>query len=57
MITPSEMLASGGYPWTVIPLEQRHDYMAALESASVGEDIRPFRKFLARLIEKNKTTL
>ena len=46
------MMASGGYPWTVIPVEQRNNYMAALESASVDHDIRPFTKFLARLLEK-----
>jgi hypothetical protein len=44
------MMASGGYPWTVVPLERRNDYMAALESASVGEDIKPFAKFLAGLV-------
>ena len=44
------MLAAGGYPWTVIPLEQRNDYMAALESASVGQNVTPFAKFLARLV-------
>jgi len=30
------MLASGGYPWTVIPLETRNEYMATLEEASVN---------------------
>ncbi|MGE0188314.1 MAG: Fic family protein [Steroidobacteraceae bacterium] len=48
------MFASGGYPWTVVPLERRNDYMAALESASVGEDIKPFAKFLAELVGKKK---
>lgn len=48
------MLASGGYPWTIIPLERRNDYMAALESASVHEDVKPFSKFLAELIGKKK---
>lgn len=46
------MLASGGYPWTVIPVEQRKTYMAALESASAGGDIKPFAKFLAHLVEE-----
>ena len=41
------MLASAGYPWTVVPLERRSSYMAALEKASVGQDIIPFTKFLA----------
>jgi len=45
------MLASGGYPWTVIPLEQRDAYMAALEEASVGQNIGPFAEFLAGLVE------
>lgn len=45
------MLASGGYPWTVIPVEARKPYMAALEEASVGHDIVPFADLLARLVE------
>jgi len=44
------MLASGGYPWIVVPLEQRTRYMNALETASVGRDIRPFVGFLAELL-------
>jgi Fic family protein len=44
------MLASGGYPWTVIPLERRNDYMAALEAASVGQDIRTFARFVGDLV-------
>ena len=46
------MLASGGYPWTVIPLETRNDYMAALEEASVRKNIEPFSRFLAELVQK-----
>jgi len=45
------MLASGGYPWTVVPLEQRNAYMAALEHASVGQNIAPFAEFLAQLVK------
>jgi fido (protein-threonine AMPylation protein) len=44
------MLAGGGYPWTVIPLEKKDDYMAVLESASVRQDIAPFAMFLGRLV-------
>jgi len=44
------MLVSGGYPWTIIPVEQRDGYMAALESASVGQDIAPFAKFIGSLV-------
>jgi fido (protein-threonine AMPylation protein) len=44
------MLASGGYPWTVIPVDERDAYMTALEQASVGQNIGPFADFLARLV-------
>ena len=44
------MLAGGGYPWTVIPIKKRNKYMAALESASVEQDITPFAMFLGRLV-------
>jgi hypothetical protein len=44
------MLADGGYPWTVIPLETRNDYMATLEEASVSGNIEPFSRFLAALV-------
>lgn len=46
------MLASGGYPWTVIPVDGRSSYMAALESASVEENIVPFADFLADLVRQ-----
>jgi fido (protein-threonine AMPylation protein) len=46
------MMAAGGYPWTVIPVADRNAYMAALERASVREDIRPFAEFLAGLVER-----
>ena len=40
------MLASGGYPWTIIRLKRRKQYMAALEDASVRGDIKAFTKFI-----------
>jgi hypothetical protein len=46
------MLAAGGYPWTVVPLERRDAYMAALEQASVGQNIVPFADFLAQLVKQ-----
>jgi hypothetical protein len=49
------MLASGGYPWTIVPLDRRDDYMAALESASVRQDVEPFTLFLAELVTHPKT--
>jgi len=45
------MMAAGGYSWTVVPVEQRNEYMQALEAASVEQNITPFTKFLASLIE------
>ena len=46
------MLASGGYPWTVIPLETRNKYMTTLEEASVRQNIKPFSRFIAELVQK-----
>jgi fido (protein-threonine AMPylation protein) len=44
------MLASGGYPWTVIRVEDRAAYMKALESASVNMNIGPFAAFIAERV-------
>lgn len=44
------MLAAGGWPWTIIPVEQRETYMAALEEASVKQNIVPFTEFLGGLV-------
>jgi Fic family protein len=46
------MLASGGYQWTVIPVEERKKYMEALEKASVENDIKTFAKFIAYLVNE-----
>jgi hypothetical protein len=46
------MLASGGYPWTVLPVQERNAYMTALEEASVSQNIKPFAEFLARQVKK-----
>jgi hypothetical protein len=42
------LLASGGYPWTVIRVSQRSAYMKALEAASVEGNIVPLAKFIAQ---------
>jgi len=44
------MLASGGYPWTVITVDRRDEYMATLEEASLNGDIKPFADFLVSLL-------
>jgi hypothetical protein len=45
------MIASGGYPWTVIRVEDRDAYMKALESASVDMNIGPFASFIAERVK------
>ncbi|PHR68974.1 MAG: cell filamentation protein Fic [Lutibacter sp.] len=47
------MLASGGYPWTVIPTEERETYMNSLEEASVNGNIEPFTEFIAHLVTQS----
>jgi hypothetical protein len=44
------MLISGGYPWTVIPVERRKEYMEYLEKASVAGDISEFARFVGELV-------
>lgn len=46
------MMASGGFPWTVVPVARRGEYMAALEAASTESDIGPFTDFLAGLLRE-----
>jgi len=49
------LLAEGGYPWTIIRVEQRDAYMNALEVASVNNDVRPFASFIADQMSLTKT--
>jgi hypothetical protein len=44
------MLASGGYPWTVVRVEDREAYLASLDRASIDMDIGPFAPFLAERV-------
>jgi Fic family protein len=50
------MLASGGYPWTVIRLERRKQYMAALEDASVHGKITAFVNFIKEELKHSGTS-
>ena len=45
------LLASGGYPWTVVRVDDRDAYLASLERASVEQDMEPFARFLAERVE------
>jgi fido (protein-threonine AMPylation protein) len=44
------MLASGGYPWTVVRVEDRARYLHALDKASIDLDIEPLAGFLAERV-------
>ena len=48
------MCAAGNYSWLVIPVELRDQYMAALEDASVKQNIVPLVKFIGNLVLKNE---
>ena len=45
------MLASGGYPWTVIRVVDRKAYLSALDRASIEMDIHPFTTFIVRRVQ------
>lgn len=47
------MLASGGYSWTVIRVEDRDSYLAALDRASIDMDIKPFAEFIADRVRRS----
>jgi Fic family protein len=44
------MFASGGYPWTVVRVEDRSRYLDALDRASIDSNIEPFASFLAERV-------
>jgi fido (protein-threonine AMPylation protein) len=46
------MLASGGYPWTIIRVDHRDAYLDALEQASVHGDIIPFTRFIGEELKQ-----
>ena len=48
--TMNSQLVTCGYPWIVVPVERREEYMASLEKASVEEDIEPFAHFICSLV-------
>ena len=48
--TMNSQLVTGGYPWIVVPVERRDEYMTSLEKASVEEEIEPFVRFIVSLL-------
>jgi len=47
------LLASGGYPWTVIRVEARTEYLNALDRASIDLDADPFASFIAERVRRS----
>ena len=46
----NSQLVTAGYPWVVIPVERREEYMSALEQAGVEGNIEGFVGFIGRLM-------
>jgi hypothetical protein len=44
------LLASGGYPWMVVRVEDRTEYLKALDRASIDVDAKPFASFIAERV-------
>ena len=48
----NSQLVTVGYPWVVIPVERRQEYMVALEQASVDGNIEGFVRFIGKVMER-----
>ena len=44
-------LVTAGYPWVVVPVERREEYIAALEKASVEGDVERLVKFVGKILK------
>ncbi len=44
------LLAAGGYPWTVVRIDERERYLAALDVASLTGNVREFASLLGDLL-------
>lgn len=47
------ILMRNGYPMTVIRMEDRNEYMSALEKASVGNDLSDFVKIVENAVNRS----
>jgi Fic/DOC family len=50
------MLTTGGYPWTIVTVQSRKAYLAALEQASTYNNIEPFASLICNLIATQANT-
>lgn len=46
------LLAAGGYPWTVVTMENRSEYISSLEIAHTAGDLSFFTKFISSEMSK-----
>jgi len=46
----NSQLVTAGYPWVVVPVERREEYMSALEQASVEGNVEGFVGFIGSLM-------
>ena len=47
------MFASGGYHWTVLQLENRKEYMAALAYTDESKDFSRFTQYIVKEMENS----
>jgi hypothetical protein len=45
------LLASGGYPWTIVRVDDRAEYLQALDRASVDVELDHFARFIAKQMQ------
>lgn len=48
------MLAAGGYPWTIVRVDDRERYLSALEALSVDDDPVPFATLLGERVVQRR---
>lgn len=48
------MLVSGGYPWTIVQVKNRLEYLNTLELTGAESNIEPFVKFLVKEMTRKK---
>ena len=46
------LFAAGGYPWTIVPVERRDDYIGAMVKGSESRDAAPLAQFLIEEMQK-----
>lgn len=45
------LLASGGYPWTIVRVDDRAEYLQALDRASIDLELDHFARFIAKQMQ------